>query len=383
MSGETGMDRTVGYLVHDLNDAAVERRVGLFVEGGARVRVGGFRRRALPDTVGAADCVIDLGVTRDMRLVQRIKAIMANLAKPADARRVVVGADVIVARNLEMLAIAVRIRKPEQRLVYECLDLHRLLLSDGTVGKLLRKIERRLLADVAMIVTSSPAYIEKYFHSVQGYRKPILLVENKVPRDAPTALPAVRPAHGHPWQIGWFGIIRCRKSLMILASFAAASAGRVEVLIAGRPNLTEIPDFDAIVAASPGFRFTGPYRLEQLPSLYASVDFAWAVDFYEEGLNSKWLLPNRLYESLAAGVPPLALCAVEVGCWLDRTRVGRTFDDLEAEVMPFLMGLEPTAYASMREAVAALPAEKTRFVQGESLRIVSTLLGTTGMENGA
>lgn len=377
------MDRTVGYLVHDLNDAAVERRVGLFVDGGARVRLGGFRRRAIPDAIGGADCVIDLGVTRDMRLVQRIGAIMANLAKPAAARQVMTGADVVVARNLEMLAIAALTRQRGQRLVYECLDIHRLLLSQGAAGKTLRALERRLLSDVAMIVTSSPAFIDQYFRAVLGYEKPIVLVENKVPLEAPKALLPATPAGARAWQIGWFGIIRCRKSLMMLANIAAASAGRVEVLIAGRPNLTEISDFGAIVAASPGLRFSGPYRLEQLPTLYASVDFAWAVDFYEEGLNSKWLLPNRLYESLAAGVPPLALDDVEVGRWLDRSQVGRTFGDLEAEVLPFLMSLTTTTYAALRAAVAALPAERTRFLPQESARIVSAVLGTHRMEKHA
>ena len=49
------------------------------------------------------------------------------------------GADVVLARNLEMLIIASRARNlyaPRAALVYECLDIHRLLLSQGHYWKL-------------------------------------------------------------------------------------------------------------------------------------------------------------------------------------------------------------------------------------------------------
>ena len=53
----------------------------------------------------------------------------------------------------------------------------------------------------------------------------------------------------------------------------------------------------SIVHAAPGITYTGPYdRARDLRRLYEEVDFAWAVDYYEAGGNSEWLLPNRLYE---------------------------------------------------------------------------------------
>ncbi len=384
-SNKITFDGTVGYLVHDLNDAAVARRVDLLTQGGAKVRIGGFRRRPAPDKIGAANPIVDLGVTKDMRLGQRILAIIRNIARSKQARHVTQNADVIIARNLEMLAIAAWTRRPRQRLIYECLDIHRLLLSGGHSGKVLRMLERWLIEKSSLIITSSPAYADLYFRERQHYDGQILLIENKVPFDAPMALP---PDHRsgeinnpHCWRIGWFGIIRCRKSLTMLATLCAQANGRVEVVIAGRPNLTEIPDFYAVVASSPGLIFVGPYQLDQLSSLYASVDFAWAVDFYEEGLNSSWLLPNRLYESLSAGVPPLALANVEVGRWLDRENVGRTFVDLKVEVLAFMLALTLEGYETMRATVASLPVELTRFHSHESKEIVSIIMAPQPTDN--
>lgn len=386
MGKKISSDGTIGYLVHDLNDAAVARRVNLLTQGGAQVRIGGFRRRVPPVQIGAADPIVDLGATRDMRLGQRVLAIVKNLVRPAKARKVVTGADAIVARNLEMLAIAVWTRIRGQHLIYECLDIHRMMLSERKAGQILRMLERWLIARCSLIITSSPAYADLYFRARQGYDGQILLIENKVPFDAPQALP---PSHLAPetssprrWRIGWFGIIRCRKSLTMLASICAESSGRIEVVIAGRPNLTEIPDFHDVVASAPGLTFIGPYQLDQLPALYASIDLAWAVDFYEEGLNSSWLLPNRLYESLSAGVPPLAIADVEVGRWLDRENVGRTFVDLKAEVLPFMLALTQDAYEKMRSSVANLPVGLTRFHSVESKQIVQTILASKPTVNG-
>jgi succinoglycan biosynthesis protein ExoL len=69
----------------------------------------------------------------------------------------------------------------------------------------------------------------------------------------------------------------------------------VAVEIRGRPSRTEFDDFDAQVAnvpasASAALHACGPARL------YGDVHFAWAIDWFEAGANSAWLLPNRIYE---------------------------------------------------------------------------------------
>jgi len=119
-------------------------------------------------------------------------------------------------------------------------------------------------------------------------------------------------------------MLRCQKSLSILSALAATSGGRVEVVLRGRPARSAFNDFDAVVAKSPGLTFGGPYVAADLPELYGGVHFTWAIDYFEEGLNSSWLLPNRLYEGAVYGAPPVALAQVETGRWLARHGVGVT-----------------------------------------------------------
>ncbi|SOB81108.1 succinoglycan biosynthesis protein ExoL [Sphingomonas guangdongensis] len=367
----------IGYLVHDTTDAAVARRVRMFRAAGAAVRLGGFRRRAPPDTVAGVTAV-DLGETRDARLLARLAVVLRHVAAPARVGEIVAGADVIVARNLEMLAIAVRVARPRQRIVYECLDIHRLLLSDGAAARALQAIERRLLARVDMVLTSTPAFRDRYFRARRGFTRPIWLEENRLLQiDTPAPTPAcpATPA-GRPWRIGWFGMLRCRRSLAILAAIARAHPDLVEVTIAGIPAYTEFDDFDRDVAATPGLRFVGRYGAGDLPALYGSVDFAWAIDFFEEGQNSAWLLPNRLYESLAFSAVPIALAGLDTGRWCADHGVGMLLDDLDTDLAPTLATLTSTKLARLRDAVTALPRRLVVADAADCRALTNAVLGT-------
>lgn len=351
------MTSTIAYLVHDLGDAAVARRIGGFEAGGATVITAGFYRRAAPASVAGAPA-LPLGRSHDARLAQRAWLVLRTIAAPGRLKALVRGADIVVARNLEMLAIGAAVARPGQSLVYECLDIHRKMLGTGIASRVLRWLERRLLARSARVIVSSPAFERDYFRRVQGWQGPVDLVENKM-----GALPAV-PAHttqiatpgapGSPWTIGWFGMLRCRRSLAILSQLVARSEGRVRVLVAGIPSPDVFPDLPGEIARVPSIEYAGPYRPQDLARLYGRVHFAWCIDYFEEGLNSRWLLPNRLYESIAHGVVPVALAEVETGRWLENAGVGLRLPAGEA-LGQAIAALTAHEYAAMVEAVRGLP----------------------------
>lgn len=326
------------YLVHDLSDPAVRRRVLMLQAGGAEVTLAGFRRgeNRLADIEGVTP--LELGTTEDARFVQRLIAvvgaavrlplILSGLPKP----------DVILARNLEMLTLAGRASAHfgSVPIAYECLDVHRLMLRADPVGQALRSAERHFGRKAGLVVTSSPAFAEHYFRPLSGIRAPIHLLENRVLEldDGDIGLPVrVRP-EGAPWRIGWFGAIRCRKSLDLLCAFTRQMEGRFEVVLRGRPAYREFDDFDGIVAREPFLRFEGPYRNpEDLPAIYAEVDFTWAIDFFEDGQNSQWLLPNRLYEGCRHGALPIVLDGTETAHLAARHGVGITLADGRLETL--------------------------------------------------
>ena len=331
------------YLVHDLSDPAVRRRVLMLQAGGAAVTLAGFRRgtNRLAGIEGIEP--IELGVTEDARFAQRVFAVARASASLGRSLRDIVRPDVIVARNLEMLALADRAaaRFGDVPIAYECLDVHRLLLREDGLGRAMRTAERLFGRRVALLVTSSPAFVENYFRPLSNIRAPAHLVENKVLElDGPLAAPAppARPA-GAPWRIGWFGAIRCRKSLALLSQFTRQMEGRFEVVLRGRPAYSEFDDFDGAIAREPFIRFEGPYRNpEDLAAIYADVDFAWAIDFFEEGLNSRWLLPNRLYEGCRHGALPIVLQGTETARMAAQRGIGVVLPDTRSETLVDRLG---------------------------------------------
>lgn len=115
-----------------------------------------------------------------------------------------------------------------------------------------------------------------------------MLLENKVLEidgtvERRTASPAKSPPPGAPWKIGWFGALRCRRSLALLAEFSRKMEGRFEIVLRGRPAYSEFDDFDGFVRNEPFMRFEGAYRNpEDLAEIYGEVHFTWAIDFFEE-----------------------------------------------------------------------------------------------------
>lgn len=369
----------LAYFVHDVHDAAVARRVDMLQRGGAQVLVLGFRRSDTPRTELLGAPVVDLGRSFDARLAHRALSVLKTVAGAGGFRETLAGVQVVLARNLEMLAIAARARgiaAPGAGLVYECLDIHRTMLGRGLPSRLLRGLERRLLAASGLLIVSSPAFLTHYFEAVQGSRTPPLLLENKVvvadlskvARPAAPALPA-----GPPWRIGWFGVIRCARSLEILAGLARANPGLVEVVIRGKPAYHEFDGFERIVEATPGLRFEGPYAREDLARIYGEVHFTWAIDYFEAGQNSDWLLPNRLYEGGLHGAVPIALSAVETGRWLAARQAGFLLTDPENELADRLGRLTAEQFRMLFDRTAAIPTNDFACDGGDARRLIQRL----------
>jgi len=348
----------ISYLVHDLSDPAVHRRTRMLKAGGACVRLAGFRRTA-QHVERVEDCeTIDLGETRDGALLARIASVASVAIRLKRLESVMRGSQVVLARNLEMLFLATKARRryaPDAALVYECLDIHRLLLGRSLPSQLLQSIEHDLMREVDLVLTSSPRFITEYF-SFRKFDPPIKLFENKpLLLDFGMARQPSLPS-GPPWKLGWFGMIRCRRSFAILSAVARELGGNLQIRIAGRASPKEFPDFEKLVARSPHVTFTGSYGFEELPDLYGGVHFSWAIDFFEQGLNSSWLLPNRIYESSLFGAIPIAEEGVETARWLTEKGIGVILSgDPKTSLLSFLSGLTSRRYRQLARALQKIP----------------------------
>ena len=375
------------YLVHDVSDPAVRRRITMLRAGGAQVTLAGFRRTANPiaDIEGLRP--IDLGATRDGRFGQRLAAVAKAAVSIGSKLGGMPKPDLIIARNLEMLALARRARSAfgaSVPIVYECLDIHRLVLRNDVLGKALRATERFLARDVKLLVTSSPAFIANYFKPFGQVAAPIELVENKYFEAAtilPGALETEESPVGPPWRIGWFGALRCRRSLELLADFSRRMEGRFEIVLRGRLALSEFPDFHGFVEAEPWLSFLGPYRNpEDMAAIYNDVHFSWAIDFFEAGQNSEWLLPNRLYEGCRFGAVPISMGNTETGRFLKQQDIGVLLPQASPEGLEAVLGkMEEHRFARLKERVLARNPRTWSYDRSDCRALVERLRSLTAV----
>ncbi len=369
------------YLVHDISDPAVRRRVKMLKAGGARVTLAGFRRTTSPIAEIEGLAPVDLGPTRDGRFAQRIGAVAKAAMSIGAKLSAVPRPDLIIARNLEMLALARRANAAlgaAVPIVYECLDIHRLVLRNDLVGKTLRGAERHLARDVKLLVTSSPAFVANYFEPFGQIDAPIVLVENKYFDVAPVAPDDLAKADGPmapPWRIGWFGALRCRRSLELLAEFTRRQGGRFEVVLRGRPALSEFPDFHGFVEAEPWLSFRGPYRNpEDMAAIYRQVHFSWAIDFFEQGQNSEWLLPNRLYEGCRFGAVPISMASTETGRFLKLRDIGVLLSEATPEGLETMLGrMDQDRFRGLKSRVLDRNPRTWSYDRGDCLAFVDKL----------
>ncbi len=373
----------IAYFVHDVNDAAVAKRIRLLTGAGVQFTLLGFRRTpTAPQTVEGAP-VVDLGQTADAKLLQRAGSVAANLLQIGRWRSILCSADVVMARNLEVLVLAAaarRLHAPTARLIYECLDIHGLMLRANAAGAALRSLESGLLNASDLLIVSSPAFLGQYFEPFQAVsqrpRLETLLLENKTlppPGMDRADRPALAPLP--PWRIGWFGMIRCRRSLDLLCGLARRRPDLVQVEIRGRPSYTEFDDFNRQTGATPGVTFGGPYAAEDLADMYGSVHFNWSIDYFQDDGNSRWLLPNRLYEGGCFAVPPIAREGSESSLWLARRGLGISLKAPEEELEPFLRALSPQRYEAMVQSCRAAPRQDFVIGARDGLDLAQKLLG--------
>lgn len=331
----------IAFFGHDAADAAIRRRILSFVEDGLEVTGFMMRRGKAKPTEWTN---IDLGQTHDGAFAQRASMVFKGAdTAAADGREALQTADLFYARNLDMLASAFltkRKLKLKTPVVYECLDVHRMMVGSGPVSRLLRFIERRLLKRCAGLVVSSPGFLKNYFEVHHKGLYQSYLVENRLvsgadygPRPSLAPIPPDRPL-----RVGWYGILRCSRSLGLLAALADALGDQVEIHLHGKVATQEISDFEETVAKHPNMYFSGAYKSpEDLSRIYEDSDLVWAGDFMEAGYNSIWLLPNRIYEGGYYGTPAIAPKGTQTGDWIESGRCGFTLSEPIDDTLPELV----------------------------------------------
>lgn len=361
----------IAFFGHDSNESTIRKRVAAFTAFGADVFGVMFHRTRKGVSSAPSWPNVDLGETADGSYLHRLMMVGRALGKTLRARKELAESDIIYARNLDMLGLAavskycLGLSAP---IVYEALDVHPIFTKGGAKSWLARFVERALLRTTSLLVVSSPTFIANYYAAKQGYAGPWHLLENKVFRGGPGAASSVRVATRSskdaekPWIIGWFGVLRCMRSLELLRAIATKLGTKVVIHIRGTASEPDgITDemLHQVCRRTDNMHFFGAYdSARELDQIYGAIDIAWAVDFSAQGANSDWLIPNRIYESGLYGVPVIARKDTTTGQRVEELGMGWSFaEPFGANVETFLSELDVKDYDAKLERLQATPPD--------------------------
>ena len=319
----------------DIREASQIRSIRAIRRAGVKVSSFSFRRENMnagfepdwPDT--------PLGRVNNGDLLRRLPALAKALLPVWRERQRLRGADVIVARNFDMLLVALASKMlslSRAPVVYQCLDIHSIFTNSGFKGHVIRAVERLALCHVSRLVISSSGFLRNYFEPVQRYRGATTLLENRIVWNGkPPARPVPFRRKPGPIRVGWVGTLRCPQSFDLLTRTADLMGDQVEIILRGVVHNHTIPDFHAAIATRSNMRFEGGYNYpDGLKQAYTRLDMVWAQDLWQSGGNSDWLLPNRIYEAGFFGCPSIAVTETETGRRIAKDQLGFVINQPDA-----------------------------------------------------
>ena len=356
--------RTLVFIGPERTDARSVKRIAALASHGWHVLGFTFHRER-----GQADPPpewenVHLGNTYSRRYFHRARAVVRGFWIILRHRRRIAHGACLYTINVDNALLGLFARFVCRRripLVVEIADIQPVMNGTGLRSLVLRAMERFVLRRCQLLLTTSPAFVENYFEPVQRYREPVFLMENKVYPAAP--LIAVRSPRavpvraGAPWVIGFFGVLRCERSMALICRLAAALPEKVSFLLRGVPAGIDAEQFHRNISAHPNIHYGGPYRYpDELPALYGAIDLNWCFDFSASGANSAWLLPNRIYEGGLYHCPALACAGTETGRWVETNGCGKSFGEgLYENLYAFLDTLTTADWHNLRDKCAAAP----------------------------
>jgi succinoglycan biosynthesis protein ExoL len=347
----------------DRNEARLVKRLSGLRANEAEVWCFSFTRSHGGPSYPMSKNDIDLGMTHDgkylhrfFRLLRATTVIWKNRATLKDAGR-------LYAINMDNAALAIvagHIMASSPPIALEIADVQKAMMGSAQSARILRLIERWILKRIDLLVTTSPGFVANYFLPIQGRSSGILILENKIypPLSLPCR-PRLPPLHGEPWVVGYFGALACEKSWAMIKQLATLLGDRVFFVLYGFPTFTNERLLREEVGVFNNIEYRGYYTYpDSIPLIYSQIHLAWGFDFRDDCANSKWCLPNRIYESGYCGVPLLAQKETETGTWVDTHKTGVTFTgDLVESLRLFLETLTLQQWEEMCAFVATAPQE--------------------------
>lgn len=369
------------YIGADATNPTLILRIRSFLRAGVELTGFTFRRQKFNVDYQPEWTNIHLGETIDRNYLRRMPALFRALKRLLAHRECFRKADFIYARNFDLVVLgllAKKLTKSKAKLVYEVEDVQEVFFKRTLTGAMFRWLERRALGHIDLLVPLSPGFIRGYFAPIQGYGGPSFTLENRLQlggrSDATTPLGCIWEDITDRWVIGWFGTLRCAKSMKILEEVAEALGPKVEIYTRGYPTETGLEAYLQVVNRHSNWIYDGEYTIpDDLEEMYGRVHFSWCLDFLDERGNSPLLLACRLYQGGFYGAVPLVVEGSEMDRWVTDAGIGHAFGPPHARsIIGFLESVSRTDYQAERSLIM----KKRRELFLEDGRDVRALLET-------
>lgn len=381
--------KRIAYFAGDATNPTVRLRVRSFMKLGARVIGFTFRRNKFHTDFVPFWENVPLGETRDRNYLARFFPIARALVRIWPHREKLRDVDVLYARMFDAAFLAMMVRwlfRLDAKLVYEIEDVQAVFFRKDLIGWLFRMLERRVLNAADLVTVASPGFAEGYLVPTQKYDRQTFLLENRIqldeipPRDAPPSPTATAWQDVQDrWVIGWFGTLRCEKSMRLLSEIAERLGDKVLIYTRGFPTETGLEAYMEIVNRHDNWVYDGPYTMpDDLEEMYGRVHFVWCLDFLDENGNSELLLACRMYHGGYFGAVPIFTAQSQMAKHLAPYEIGHNVaapytDDL----CELIETMDWDQYSSERQRVLSVRDD----VFLDDGRVTQDLLNTASKSN--
>ena len=237
--------------------------------------------------------------------------------------------DILYAYGLDTLYIAYRASRGKKvKIVYEVGDIRKVFAHNNFKGKLFRLLEKHYLNKIDALVITSPKFLTDYFVKIQNYnRNNVFLIENKPDiLNSEFSVQDIELNNDDKIVIGYFGRIRCERSLEILTGLIEEDK-RFTLKIHGEIPDSYIKKYN--LSTNENIELGTSYEsYKDLPKLYSNVDISWiAPPYYGKIVNNQnWAIATRFYEGLyfkKAMIDRMDSATTE---FINRYKIGITID---------------------------------------------------------
>ena len=320
------MRKKIIFLVPDISDARVIKRIKAFQLLGADLTVCGFQRLRykFDFSIYRNIQLVKLGNTlernylkRTLKLFFGLIFIFLNLNKFKNN-------NCIYCINIDMLIFGFFLKKIYNiKLIYEVGDILNPFIGKRLQSIVLRIFERILLIFTNYIILTSPAFYTQFYKPVQKLKIPWLLLENKLLPQDKRFLKSVELDNNNKIQLVYYGVLRDQKSIDILVKIAIEYSHKCDLHIHGFPLWVKHDELDRIAQEYDTIYWHGEFFYPQdLSKILTNADLLWLIDLSDNVNNAKWLLPNRLYDGVLFCVPMLAEKNTETCNYIENKSIG-------------------------------------------------------------